>query len=585
MANTLKIDLGLPPLLNTMAKTLLGLGRLEAIHKNVQPDSHEADKLNSPGHFCRKVLVELGASFEFPSQQVLQLKELHKSGTPLIFVANHPLGALEALILVAILDEVSPDFKVIANAILATIPELKNCLLTVNILGKKPDPRKNLQAMRQAVEHLRGGGVLGMFPAGQVSSFETWRSKQVSDIEWSAHLGRIVMASGATVVPLFFEGRNSLLFQYVSLTVPELRVALLAREMLGHRKPVQFQMGAPIEFATLAHLGKPEVITRYLRTSCENLASIKSEAKHLAKIGRAKSLKTLTREIDRLRSLNKCLVKKDSFEAFIFARREAPHLVEELGRLRELTFREVGEGTGKARDLDRFDEDYLHLALWDQSKSALVGSYRLGLVDRILKAHGADGLYTSTLFSWDVEFLKKHPNSIELGRSFVSLDYQKNFWALHMLWQALGQFIHNNPKYRYLFGPVSISGKLHTTTQAILVKFLSDNHAPSGIQSRPVVEAKRKLELPPASQQPKSIRDAQRMIQESVDPSFRVPPLLKHYSALGGEVLGFNVDAEFQDSIDCLFFVDLHKADPDTVGRYIPGFGVRPSESTSVAPF
>lgn len=570
MQTQLKIDLGLPPLLNTMAKTLLGLGRLEAIHKTVSKNSAA---LSTAGEFSQRVLRELGVSFEFPEEQIARLRDLRQSGTPLMLVANHPLGAIEALILLAILEKISPEFKIIANSILETIPELKSCLISVNILGKKPDPRKNLQGMRQAVEHLRAGGVLGMFPAGQVSSFENWKSTTVSDIKWSSHLGRIVKSSGAAVVPLYFEGRNSLLFQYVSLTVPELRVALLAREMLSHRKPVQFQMGAPIGFKTLEGCGEPEAITRFLRQSCEKLASEKNPSKTLKKIVRGKSPETLSREIENLRKLNKCLVKKDSFEAFIFARSEAPHIVEELGRLRELTFREVGEGTGNSRDLDRFDETYLHLVLWDNCKSALVGSYRMGLVDKVFSTQGAEGLYTNTLFSWDVEFLKTHLNSIELGRSFVALDYQKSFWSLHLLWQALGQFIANNPKYRYLFGPVSISGTLPATTQSILVKFLLDNHSSSEVNA-PVVEPKRKLDIPVASEQPKSMREAQRMIQESVDPEFRVPPLLKHYSSLGGEVLGFNVDPDFQDSIDCLFFVDLQKADPSIVKRYIPASSI-----------
>jgi putative hemolysin len=569
MENFLNFDLGLPRWVDGLAKRALGLRQIELIYD--QSRSRQEPPL-TPAQFCRKALEVLSVPFELPDDKLAELRQLQG---PLIFVANHPFGAVEALVLMILLEEIRADFKLIGNSILEALPELAPALISVNILGATPNPRANVSGMRQAFRHLALGGVLGMFPAGQVSSFESWTSKKALDVHWTPHLARLIQKSEATVVPVFFEGRNSLLFQYVGLAVPELRVALLAREMLRHKKSIKFRVGDPIPHSALSSLGAPEKISAHLRARSYDLQSSLTEP---VRIQAEESAEVLLAEIQSLRTHGKKILKKGYFEAFIFRRSDAPSIVEELGRLREITFRAVGEGTGKGKDLDQFDSAYLHLALWDESSQELVGSYRIGLVDELLESSGPDGLYTSTLFKWDPTFLQTHRNSLELGRSFVVEKYQKNFWSLHLLWKALGQFISENTKYRYLFGPVSISGALPTTTQSILVRFLEDNHANRVPLDRLVLAAPKNKFVPKAPEDtetnrstmsPRSPLEVRKLIQSSVDPGFKVPPLLKHYAALGGEVLGFNVDSNFQNSIDCLFFLDLAKANPSILKRYL----------------
>lgn len=279
--------------------------------------------------------------------------------------------------------------------------------------------------------------------------------------------------------------------------------------------------------------------------------------------------------IKRLRTLNKAILKKGCFEAFIFRMEDAPIIVEEIGRLREVTFRQVGEGTGKCRDNDGFDTTYLHLVLWDEMAQALVGAYRIGLVDDLLEISGPTGLYTSTLFDWNESFLRRHRQSLELGRSFVVPDYQKNFWALHLLWKALGKFLSENPFYRYLFGPVSISGALPLKVQTQLVECLKHHHGDYVLTfPGPVAKAKKEFVTSGATycfgvNEPLTLLDVQKYIQNSSNPTFKVPPLLKHYVALGGELLSVNIDESFQNSVDCLFILDLFRSNQFLLSRYV----------------
>lgn len=155
-----------------------------------------------------------------------------------------------------------------------------------------------------------------------------------------------------------------------------------------------------------------------------------------------------------------------------------PNIKHEIGRLRETTFRGVGEGTSKPLDLDHFDSYYHHIVAWNPSRQEIIGAYRIGLGMEILEKYGAAGFYTSTLFKFSTEFTETYlPRGVELGRSFIQPNYQRELRSLDSLWQGitcfLDQALKQYPQIRYLFGPVSISAELEEKLIHMLVFFYS----------------------------------------------------------------------------------------------------------------
>jgi putative hemolysin len=254
---------------------------------------------------------------------------------------------------------------------------------------------------------------------------------------------------------------------------------------------------------------------------------------------------------------------------------QIPHLLEEIGRLREVTFRKVHEGTGKAFDLDRFDAHYLHLFLWNHEKQEAVGAYRLGGTDQIMASLGSQGLYTTTLFDFEAHFLKEIYPALELGRSFIREEYQKNYTALLLLWKGIGQFVVRNPQYQILFGPVSISNAYNEFSQGLLATWLSmHNFLPELAQFiRPKnpfqVKENRNRDLRLALAGTREVEEISALIAD-VDPKQKgMPILLKQYLKLGGKLLGFNRDPHFNNVLDGLILVDLLQTPHQVLQRYM----------------
>ncbi len=275
-------------------------------------------------------------------------------------------------------------------------------------------------------------------------------------------------------------------------------------------------------------------------------------------------------------------------EYSVFAARswQMPHLMNEIGRLREIAFRAVGEGTGKSCDVDRFDSYYEHLFVWHHERREVVGAYRIGKVDEILKIFGKKGLYTSTLFHFKKSLFKDFGAALELGRSFVRAEYQKTPWALFLLWKGIGQFILRHPQYRTLFGPVSISNSYQPISQQLMVEFLAEqNFAPELARyvkaRRPFLAELNQPRSLPISSLCKTIDEVSAFISNLEDDNKGVPVLLRQYLKLGAKVIGFNVDADFCNSLDALIVVDLHKTDKRILERILgeetASFLVKPS--------
>jgi putative hemolysin len=528
--------------------------------------------------FAERALAEMGIDLGISP---IDLNHIPRNG-PLVVVANHPFGGVDGLALAALVQRVRPDVKLLANEMLSCIPELRDTLLPVNAFGDAE--AENLRSMRAAIRWVKDGGVLCVFPAGEVSHF-TMASRTVADGAWNPVSARLAQITGAAVLPIFFEGRNSAFFQLAGLIHPRLRTALLPRELLRHHDTrIRLHIGTVVPAERLAKFRGPVEATAYLRLRCHILSGRVSDrvrprraqkrSAGLTAVAAPQSVDLLKAEVASLPS-DRLLVAAKDLRAFLVAAGDAPAILREIGRLREVTFRQVGEGTGKSLDLDRFDRHYRHLFVWNEKSHEIVGAYRLGLTDEILPRFGAEGLYTNTLFRFRGTLLDQINPAIELGRSFVREEYQKEYLPLMLLWKGIGRFVAREPRYRNLIGPVSISSDYASLTKQILMSFLQCNNRLASLASLIVPRNPPQFGPPRDSAAAvvghavQSIEEVDELVAEIEQDRRRVPVLLRQYLKLGAKLLGFNVDPDFGDVLDGLMLVDLLKVEPAVLGRYM----------------
>jgi len=489
---------------------------------------------------------------------------------PTLILANHPFGILDGAVLAALLKRIRADVKFVGNDVLTTIPELRDLVLPVDVTGT----RINSRGMRAALGHLEAGGCLTIFPAGEVSHFR-WSNRSITDARWNVSASRLVeilarRGIAVSTVPAYVAGANSLLFQAAGCVHSSLRTALLVRELLNKRgQVVDVRIGTAIDSARLLELATPSERTEYLRWRTYLLASrekfkpktsrpfVRPRAATVAAIAMPVDPSALDAEVSTLTPL----VASSGLTAYIARADEIPGVLQEIGRLREATFRVAGEGTGHPVDLDRFDEHYLHLFVWQAEKREIVGAYRL------CPAQSGD-LYTRTLFRYGGPFLKKLGPAIELGRSFVRVEYQRTFAPLLVLWKGIGRFIAQHPQYRTLFGPVSISNEYQSISRELMVTYLERHASLTGwmnlVKSRNPFR-RRKLELPANI----DLEDLSTVVSDLEPQRTSIPILLRQYLRLGGKLLGFNVDPDFSNALDGLILVDLAKTERKLLERYL----------------
>lgn len=471
-----------------------------------------------------------------------------------------------------------------ANYLLARIPQLQGQLISVNPFGGTTATRTNLAPLRQALNWLKQGGLLVLFPAGEVSS---WQSAEqgITDPAWSATLPRLVRLSGAPVLPVYFPGHNGTLFHLAGRIHPRLRTLLLPRMLLNKRGHcLEIKVGQLLPARKLSGLKTTQELNDYLRLRTYALEHRPTEAQR----GRRKTPgaphvlpEAIDRawfqlEIDDLSPAQR-LLQSGEFEVVIFRAVQGPKLLQEIGRLRELTFRAVGEGTGQSIDLDPYDQTYEHLLLWNRQKQEVVGAYRIGQVDRLMAQQGAAGLYTSTLFRFKPQFLEKMQNALELGRSFIRPEYQRSYAPLLLLWKGIGHYLVANPHYRYLFGPVSISADYGNPSRQLMTSTLTRYYLVdelTGLVSPrlPVPLKPLKIAGLPARTSEPLLRDMEEisaLVADLEADNKGIPVLLRHYLGLGGKLLAFNLDPSFSDVIDGLLLVDLHQTDTKQLQRYM----------------
>jgi putative hemolysin len=500
---------------------------------------------------------------------------------PVVAVANHPFGLIEGAILASILLSVRPDVKLLANHLLAAVTEASRLCIFVDPFGGECAVRANRKGLKDAIAWLKHNGMLAVFPAGEVAHLD-WKQRAVIDPEWSRSVARLIRITGATVLPVYFVGANSALFQLLGLLHPRVRTALLPHEFFNkHDRTIEVRIGSPIPPAKIRAYQDDIALIRYLRHRTYLLQN-REAAKPIQAASPVPAAEhvlgeLLAAEIAKLPS-QRTLVETDDYSVLIAKAAEIPNLLHEIGRLREVTFRQVGEGTGKPVDLDEFDDYYWHLFVWDRHTGQVAGAYRLGPSDEILGRFGYKGFYTSRLFHWKQAFLDRISPALELGRSFVRLEYQKTYAPLLLLWKGIGQFLIRNPQYKLLFGPVSISNGYTAASRQLMVKFLSAYRRSPDLA--PLVKARNPFRQGALNRSAKladeligttvwDVEELSALIADVEIDRKGVPVLLKQYLKLGGELVAFHVDRRFADALDGLIVVDLRKTDARVLERYM----------------
>jgi len=540
------------PLLSSLAR----FSRLLTLYR----DTHQGPA----DTFGDRVLDALGIAIATDQQA---LHSIPDSG-PLVVAANHPHGALDGLALAALLRRVRPDVRVLANYLLSIVPELRASCFFVDPFDSRSGVARSLSGLRDSRRWLQNGGALIAFPAGEVAGT---RGDDGVPLEraWSETVARLAGSTGATLVPAFISGANSSLFYRAGRVHPLVRTALLPRELLNKR-------GARVHITFLAPLAptmQATTLTARAQEAVVELAATSSRMETGSPTpGRAES-RAPSRDIEALSS-DSLLVDAGRYRVYCARASEIPLTLAEIGRLRATAYRAAGEGTGADVDLDTFDRDYLHLFAWDCGEQRVIGAYRIGIVADIVRRRGVAGLYTRTLFDYGPELIDALGPALELGRSFVSPEYQRNYQALLLLWRGIGAFVVRHPEHRVLFGPVSISGTYCDASHALLARFLEQNHLDSSLarlvspkHPRPPNESLRSVV-------PADADAADKLVREMERDGKSMPVLLRHYLKLNARALGFSVDPAFGHVLDALMAVDLTRVQPGILRRYFGDAGL-----------
>lgn len=549
-----------------LAERALAFERLANIHR-------QAAHGRTPAEFAGYALDSLQVKFRVEPDQ---LARIPTSG-PAIVVANHPYGGLEGLFLISLLLRHRSDTRLIVNELLYRIPEMREAIIPVNAFGGSRATQFNVGSMRSALRHVRQGGMLVLFPAGTVSHLHLFAGR-VCDPPWSEVAARLVRACACPVVPIHFGGSNGAIFQTLGLLHPRMRTAMLSRELLNKRhRIVPVTIGRAIPTARIAAQSEDAGLASYLRLSTYALEARSTPrrrvARRQAEVAAPVPPNLPEAEIDCLKATQTLALSADT--RVLFARAEQiPWTLREIGRLRELTFRAVGEGTGQSRDIDRYDEHYVHLIAWQEPKREIAGAYRVGHVDELLQRSGRRGLYTHSLFSYGDAFLRDLGPALELGRSFVAQPYQKSFGTLLLLWRGIAEYICRHPQYHVLFGPVSVSGEYRPHSHALLIDFLRrhcyDDHLAQMIRPRRPFRRTHSLAALSGDVARLDELDNLSSLLEEMEPDHKgVPILLRQYLKLGARLVGFNVDPQFNDAIDGMIVVDLLRTDQRALQKYM----------------
>ena len=555
-----------------ITETLLKIVKYSKLNK-VYSDAQDKNLIG----LINSIIEELDLNFEIPPED---LKNIPASGS-FITVSNHPYRGIDSILLFKILSEKRPDFKIMANYRLHDIDPLKNIIIPVNSFDTSKTSKSSFSGIKVAIRHLNEGHCIGIFPTGEESDqYEV--SKVILDTEWQIPAIKFIKNSGVPIVPVYFHGTNSRWVHIIGKINPILRFAKLPSELLKKKnRTIKIRIGTPInvkdqnEFKDLSHFG------RYLRARVYSLGSVLEMKNFFDKQPLRRKKKPepvndpvhpdiLEQEVNKVKSEYE-LFSTRNYSVLCAPTTAIPNIFSEIGRLREVTFREVGEGTNKSTDIDEFDFYYNQLFIWDGNTKKIVGSYRIGKGKEILALYGIKGFYINSLFKLKKQFAPVMSESLELGRSFITKDYQRQVIPLFLLWKGIMIFLLKNSEYRYLIGPVSISNDLSGFSKSLIVEYVKA-YCFNEEMAKYVVPRKdfvvhtdniidRKIFIDISE---KDINIIEKIILD-IEPGYRLPVLLKKYLEINGKIIGFNIDPKFNNCLDGLMIVDLYNIPPDFI--------------------
>ncbi|MBK0378402.1 lysophospholipid acyltransferase family protein [Mucilaginibacter segetis] len=529
--------------------------------------------------FVDAILEGCGIHIDFDERE---LKNIPANGG-FIAIANHPYGGIEGMVLLKILCMARPDSKLMANFLLKKIPNLSEYFIAVNPF-ENVEHSSSISGLKNTLELLSNGTPIGIFPAGEVSTFKIDK-KEITDRMWHPVVGKIIAKAKVPVVPIYFHGNNGLLFNLLSLIHPALRTAKLPSELFnkqGHT--IKLRIGKPIKVEDIPENNNSAKVLSYLRAKTYALGAGLDEEKKIfsprsifkiKKLPEAITPETapdkLAAEVEPLRAQYKIWTEKN-YEVFIAPTALIPCVIREIGRLREVTFREVGEGTNKATDLDEYDIYYHHLLIWDFEAKMIVGAYRIGLGDEIFYSVGKRGFYINELFKLKEQFTPVLKKSLELGRSWIRKEYQQKPLPLFLLWKGILKFLIDNPRYRYLIGPVSISNSFSKFSKSLIVNYINRNHFDHEMAQYVKPRKKFKVDFSRIDTDVllsggDTFKGLDNLISEVETRSMKVPVLLRQYIALNAKIISFNIDPKFADCLDGFLVLDLEKVPQDILEK------------------
>jgi putative hemolysin len=548
----------------SFAKLLMYILRLNKLN-----DLYSANCAKNGIDFIDALLDDLGIKFEFDEEE---LKRIPKEG-PFITISNHPFGGIDGLILIKLICTVRPEFKAMANFLLKKIEPIKDYFLGVNPFEERKGVASSMGGIKEGLRHLSDGFPLGIFPAGEVSSYQS-NTNNITDKQWQPSILKFIKKAEVPVVPIYFQGSNSLIFHLLGMIHPVLRTVKLPSELLNKKnKLVRIRIGNPISVKNQTGFSDINQYGRFLRAKTYMLGTPievkkfyqfkrKEKVEKMEDIIPAIDPQLIRNEVEGLKE-DYLLFKSKNYTVYCAPSAKLPNILTELGRLREITFREVGEGTNQGIDVDEYDLYYHQLFIWDEEEHKIVGAYRVGKGNEILSEYGLKGFYLQSLFRMSKKFQPILHESLELGRSFIVKEYQKKPMPLFLLWKGILYFLLKNPQSRYLIGPVSISNKYSDLSKDLIIKFIMRNYfnydLGQYIKSRKKFKVNIKgLDVDILLEAAKNdINKLDELIGDFEITNDKLPVLLKKYISLNAKIVGFNIDPNFNDCLDGLIVVDL----------------------------
>jgi putative hemolysin len=514
----------------TLVDALLGLTTLQRMYESLPP-----------GDFLDRALERLEIRVD-----VGDVTHLPAEG-PVIVIANHPTGALDGLALLHAVRRRRSDVRILGNHLVNRIPQMREWTIALDPFS--PSAWANRQGLRAAARFLRAGGAVVMFPAGAVA--RTGSAREPADQPWQGGVAALSRWTGASIVPAGLEAAPGRLFRVLAQLHPRIGTALLPRELLRQRRSrVRVSFGAVVTPARVLQLPAAGRVP-YLRARVQALLDRRPPSSAGAPIAAPADPAVLTREVEALPAACR-MAETREFITYCADASRLPTVLGEIGRLREVAFRAAGEGTGRERDLDRFDASYLHLFLWHRTRGTIAGAYRLAATDRV----GPGDLYARTLFDWPGDAPGSRGPALELGRSFVVPECQRDPGALLLLWRGIGEFVARHPQYRYLFGAVSISADYRPSARDLMVAYLAHRADDAGVRPRTPVTPSRSASALVESGAIPTMAELDVMVRE-IEGGRGVPTLLRQYLRLNARVAALNLDAAFASVVDALVVVDL----------------------------